>query len=78
MQDSEKAFDLIRNILLDMNYTLMKTQHSMNKNNGLQWQHGTVLQFSNYEMSKQNSIFGQVIIFFVYIFKKGRLLRVES
>ena len=42
MQDLEKEFALIQNTLLDMNFISMKTLHLMTRNNGPQWQHGTL------------------------------------
>ena len=46
MQDLEKEFALIQNILLDMNFILMKTLHLMIRNSGPQWLHGTL--FNNF------------------------------
>ena len=60
MPGIEKEFVLIQNTLLDMNFISMKTLHSMTRNSGQQWQHGTLFYYLRLQM---NSVTNKETIF---------------
>ena len=64
MPGIEKEFVLIQNTLLDMNFISMKTPHSMTRNNGPQWQHGTLIHYLRLQV---NSVANKETIFDLYL-----------